>query len=66
MVETDVVGLEQSRRLLRLVHARLGQIDVGPPGETVLAVPDTFAVSQENKSRHLKSPLAASAPGVWV
>src|ERR1051326_6860273 len=52
-VERIAALLEQPSRLARFVAAFLGQIDVGPAGETILLVPRALAMAEEDERVHM-------------
>ena len=51
-VEGVAFFLEQFARLAGLFAARVGQVDVGPAGETVFQIPLAFAVAHQNEFMH--------------
>jgi hypothetical protein len=52
-VEVVALGLEQPAGLLGLLHAGLGQVDVGPAGEAVFEIPGRFAVADQYQFVHV-------------
>ena len=51
-VERVSVGGEDPGGLSGFFHALLGQSDIGPASETILAIPETLAVAEEHEFMH--------------
>ena len=51
-VELEFFRRHQPPGFARFVAALVAQVDVGPPGESIFAVPRAFAVAKENESEH--------------
>jgi len=61
-VEVESFALEQLACRPRFSHSMLGQADVGPSGEAVLAIPDRLTMAQEDELPHDPSTQNASRP----
>ena len=47
--------VEQLAGMVRFLHAFFAEVDIGPAGEEILFVPDTFAVSEQHQFVHDRS-----------